>query len=84
MFWGRKWICGAMALGALLEVMPQWICKALRLSGLWMGTGVPEVLLGYAEQLGTHSEQESKGASLGTWESLGNSGIQKSLAGVGA
>ncbi|KAL2297011.1 hypothetical protein Nmel_015065 [Mimus melanotis] len=66
------------ALGALLEVRPQCICKAPRLLGLCMGTGVPEALLG------THSGQGSKGASLGTWGSLGSSDIQKSQAGVGA
>lgn len=73
-----------MALGALLEVGPQCICKVLGMFGLWMGTGVPEALLGCAEQPGTHSGQGSQGASLGTWGSLGSSGIQKSLAGAGA
>lgn len=73
-----------MALGALLEVRPQCICKALRILGLWMGTAVPEALLGCTEQLGTHSGQGNKGASLGTWGSLGSSDVQKSVAGVGA
>lgn len=65
MFWGRMRTCEATALGALLEVRPQCIRRALRLLGLWMGTSVPEALLGHAEQLGTNSGQGSKGASLG-------------------